>query len=316
MSTRCEFAIPLDAFVPLDKHWEVGEAIMTTFRDFGYRYNPRTKCRLMFLIDNMGITAFREEVARRYKEATGEELPRAETSLVPKEWKRRELLGAHKQSDGKHWIGFVVPAGRMYADQMDKVADLADKFGSGTIRMTVEGNILVLDIPEDKLAQAVAAADAIEGFATKPDMILKNTVACAGNQFCGQSKINTKGYAVKFANYLDDKFSFPEGREVRVHWTGCPNTCGQIQIGDIGLLGTTVKDSQGKMAEGVDVYVGGGIGHTSAIGTLYKGKVPIDEGLAAVLDELAVEKFGATPKASSAGADGGGIMGFFKKIFG
>ena len=65
---------------------------------------------------------------------------------------------------------------------MDKVADLADKFGSGTIRMTVEGNILVLDIPEDKLAQAVAAADAIEGFATKPDMILKNTVACAGNQ--------------------------------------------------------------------------------------------------------------------------------------
>lgn len=69
------------------------------------------------------------------------------------------------------------------------------------------------------------------------------------------------------------------------------------------------------MVEGVDVYVGGGIGQTSAIGTLYKGKVPIDEGLAAVLDELAVEKFGATPKAS-AGGEGGGIVGFFKKIFG
>lgn len=267
----------------------------------------------MFLIDNMGIDAFREEVAKRYKEATGEELRTAQTGLVPKEWKRRELLGANKQKDGKNWIGFVVPAGRMYADQMDAVADIADKYGSSTIRMTVEGNILVLDIPDEKLEAALSDANAIEGFATHPDMIIKNTVACAGNQFCGQSKINTKGYAVQFAKYLDDKYDFPEGKEVRVHWTGCPNTCGQIQIGDIGLLGTTVKDSTGKVTEGVDVYVGGGIGQTSAIGTLYKGKVPIDEGLEAVLDELVVSKFGATPKGSGSG---GGVGGFVQGLFG
>ena len=69
---------------------------------------------------------------------------------------------------------------------------------------------------------------------------------------------------------MDAKFDVPEGTAVRVHWTGCPNTCAQVQIGDIGLLGTTGKDSTGKVVECVDVYTGGGIGQTSAIATLYK----------------------------------------------
>ena len=78
----CEFALPLNAWVPQDKHWEVGAAIMTTFRDFGYRYNPRTKCRLMFLINDMGIEAFRAEVAKRYKAQTGAEPPPSSVPLT------------------------------------------------------------------------------------------------------------------------------------------------------------------------------------------------------------------------------------------
>jgi len=296
MSTRCEFALPLDAFVPLDKHWELGAAIMTTFRDFGFRYNPRTKCRLMFLIDNMGMDAFRAEVAKRYKDATGLDLAPAETGLVPKEWTRRELLGAHKQSDGKNWIGMVVPAGRMYADEMDQIANVADTYGDGRIRLTVEGNVLVLGVPDDKLDAALKDCEAIERFELAPRPAMKGTVACAGNQFCGQSKINTKGYAVKYAQMLDEKFDFPNGKDFRMHWTGCPNTCGQIQLGDIGLLGVTCKDSEGNVVEGVDIYLGGGIGQTASIGTLYKAKVPIDEGLEAALSEIVVDKYGAVPK--------------------
>jgi len=279
MSTRCEFAIPMDAFVPLEKHWELGAAIMTTFRDFGFRYNPRTKTRLMFLIDNMGMEAFREEVARRYKEATGLELGKAETGLVPKVWKRRELLGANKQADGDNWIGMVVPAGRMYADEMEAVGKISETYGNGNIRLTVEGNILVLGVPDSKLEAALKECATIERLETAPRPALKGTVACAGNQFCGQSKINTKGHAVRFANFLDNNFDFPPGKDVRLHWTGCPNTCGQIQLGDIGLLGVTCKNSKGEIVEGVDLYLGGGIGQTAAIGTLYKSKIPIEEGL-------------------------------------
>jgi ferredoxin-nitrite reductase len=291
----CEFAIPLDAWVPLEKHLDLGHAILTTFRDYGYRYNPRSKSRLMFLINDMGLEAFRAEVAARYLERSGAELARAGASLVPKEWKRRELLGAHKQPDGHNWVGVRVPAGRLFADEMAAMADIADAYGSGEIRMTVEENVLFPNIPNDKLDACLRDIQTrIPRCQAAPRTVMKGTVSCTGNQFCGFANINTKGNAIKFAELLDAKFDLPS--DVRIHWTGCPNTCGQIQIGDIGLLGTKGKDSAGKKCEAVDIYVGGGIGQTSAIGTLLHESVPIDEKLEEVLSELLVTRFGATPR--------------------
>jgi ferredoxin-nitrite reductase len=301
-STLCEFAAPLDAWVPQDKYWEVGKAIMTTFRDYGYRYNPRTKCRLMYLINDMGMEAFRAEVAKRYREDTGDELLTADgiTALVPKEWKRRELLGAHKQSDGKNWIGLHVPAGRMYADELKDLLEICDSYGASEMRMTVESNLILPHIPDDKLESVRSAIKAqLPRCLEKPGTIAKGSVACTGTQFCGQSKINTKGNTVKFAEMLDAKFDFPEGKDVRIHWTGCPNTCAQVQIGDIGLLGTTAKDSNGQVVEAVDIFTGGGIGQNGAIGTIYKKGVPIDEQLEHELSKLLVDKFGAVPKSAA-----------------
>ena len=317
-STLCEFALPLNAWVPQDKHWEVGAAIMTTFRDFGYRYNPRTKCRLMFLINDMGIEAFRAEVAKRYKAQTGAELPTADgiTSLVPKEWKRRDLLGAHSQADGaNHWLGLHVPAGRFYADELEELLAIVDSYSGAEIRMTVESNLVLPGIPGDKLEAVRAAVKAkLPRFSEDPATISKGSVSCTGTQFCGQSKINTKGNTVKFAELLDAKFDFPEGKDVRVHWTGCPNTCAQVQIGDIGLLGTTGKDSSGKTVECVDIYTGGGIGQTSSIGTMYKKAVPIDEQLEEVLSSLLVEQFGAVPKGGQGGGLRASVKSFFKNL--
>jgi len=318
-STLCEFAVPLDAWVPQDKYWEVGAAIMTTFRDYGYRYNPRTKCRLMYLINDMGIDTFRAEVAKRYKEDTGLELLKADgiTPLVPKEWKRRDLLGAHKQVDGKNWVGLHVPAGRMYADELKELLAICDSYGATELRMTVESNLILPHIPDDKLESVRSAIKAkLPRCLEDPATISKGSVACTGTQFCGQSKINTKGNTVKFAEMMDAKFDFPEGKDVRIHWTGCPNTCAQVQIGDIGLLGTTAKDSNGNVVEAVDIFTGGGIGQTGAIGTLYKKAVPIDEQLEQELSSLLVEKFGAVPKGSgSSGSSGSSEEGFsFRKL--
>ena len=165
-----------------------------------------------------------------------------------------------------------------------------------------------------------------------PATIAKGSVSCTGNQFCGQSKINTKGNTDKFAEMMDAKFDFPEGKDVRIHWTGCPNTCAQVQIGDIGLLGTTCKDSSGEVVEGVDIFTGGGIGQAGAIGTLYKKSVPIDEQLEEELSKLLVEQFGAVPKgtgksvstgsgeasATASGKEGGkraAIAKFFSGLF-
>jgi len=312
-STLCEFAVPLDAWVPQDRYWEVGAAIMTTFRDYGYRYNPRTKCRLMFLINDMGIDAFRAEVAKRYKEQTGQELATAAgiNKLVPEKWERRDLLGAHKQADGKaSWLGLHVPAGRFYADELKELLTICDAYGADEMRMTVESNLILPGIPDDKLASVRDQIKAkLPRLKEDPATISKGSVSCTGTQFCGQSKINTKGNTVKFAEMMDAKFDFPAGKDVRLHWTGCPNTCAQVQIGDIGLLGTTCKDSSGEVVEGVDIFTGGGIGQAGAIGTLYKKAVPIDEQLEEELSKLLVEQFGAVPKGSGGGAASGATVG-------
>jgi ferredoxin-nitrite reductase len=313
--TRCEFATPMDAWVPLDKYWEVGAAIMTVFRDFGYRYNPRTKNRLMYLLDDMGVPLFREMVAERYKTATGEDLPTEGSSIVPKTKERKELIGVHKQSDGKNWIGLHVPGSRCYADEMLASADIADKFGDGNVQMTVEGNVLLLGIPDDKLEEAKAAATAIPRWSMTPGGFAKGTVTCTGNQFCGQSKINTKGNSVKFSEMLDEKFDMKE--PVRIHWTGCPNTCGQVQIGTIGLLGTQAKNEEGKLVEAVDIFLGGGIGQEGAVGAVYKKGVRVDDQLADELCTIVQEKYGATPKAavSSGIASTGGFFDRILKMF-
>ena len=110
-----------------------------------------------------------------------------------------------------------------------------------------------------------------------------------------QAKINIKGNANNFAERLDSKFQFQQ--DVRLHWTGCPNTCSQIQVGDIGLIGTTAKNAAGKPCEAVDIYVGGGIGQDAALGSLHKKAVPVEEGLMEELEAICIEKFGAVPKA-------------------
>jgi ferredoxin-nitrite reductase len=267
----------------------------------GYRYNPRGKCRLMFLIDDMGLETFRAEVERRYKAATGSAIPKEGKSMVPTEWKRRELLGVHKQSDGKNWVGLHVPVGRAYVDEMDKLFALTEKYSDGDeIRITVETNLIVPHIPDSNVKAFVTDVEAqLPRFKLNPATISKGTVTCTGSQFCGQAKINTKGWAQDFADRLDAKYSF--SNDVRIHWTGCPNTCSQIQVGDIGLIGSTAKNSKGEPAEAVDIYVGGGIGQTAALGSLYKKGVVVEEGLFEELEKILIKDFNALPK-KAAGA--------------
>lgn len=300
--TRCDFAIPMHAWVPLNKHWELGDAILTTFRDYGYRYNPRTKCRLMYLIDDMGMDLFRSEVAKRYKASTGEDLPKEGSSLVPKVWERRELIGVHKQNDGANWVGLRVPVGRIYGDECVTMAALAEKYGKGELRLTVEENVIVPHIQDSNVdAFLKEVAEKVPRWRVNPGKILKGSVSCTGTQFCGFANINTKGNAIEIAERLDAKYEIPV--DCRIHWTGCPNTCAQIQIGDIGLLGTKGKDKDGNIADTVDIYTGGGIGQTSSIGTVYKKGIVVDDTLEAELGAILEEKFGAKVRAGYVHSD-------------
>ncbi|KAI3445982.1 hypothetical protein Pfo_002647 [Paulownia fortunei] len=288
---RCAEAIPLDAWVPGDDILPVCKAILETFRDLGSRGN-RQKTRMMWLIDELGIEGFREEVVKRMPQ---QHLERASSEdLVQIQWERRDYLGVHPQKqEGYSFVGIHIPVGRIQADDMDELARLADTYGSGELRLTVEQNIIIPNVENSKLEALLQEPLLKDRFSPEPPLLMRGLVACTGNQFCGQAIIETKARALKVTEEVQRLVSVT--RPVRMHWTGCPNTCGQVQVADIGFMGCMTRNKDGKVVEGADVFLGGRIGSDSHLGDVYKKGVPCDDLVPLVVD-LLIEKFGAVPR--------------------
>lgn len=231
---------------------------------------------------------FRSEVAKRMPR--GELERAAEQDLIDKKWERRDLLGVHPQKQpGFSFVGLHIPVGRVQASDMVELARLADQYGSGELRLTVEQNIIIPNVENSKVEQLLKEP-LLEKFSPEPSLLMKSLVACTGNQFCGQAIIETKARALKVTEEVERLVSVP--KTVRMHWTGCPNTCAQVQVADIGFMGCMTRDSEGKIVEGADVFLGGRIGSDSHLGEVYKKAVPCKD-LVPLVADILVEKFGA-----------------------
>ncbi|XP_009790010.2 ferredoxin--nitrite reductase, chloroplastic-like [Nicotiana sylvestris] len=288
---RCDEAIPLDAWVPADDVVPVCKAILEAFRDLGFRGN-RQKCRMMWLIDELGVEGFRAEVEKRMPQ---QQLERASPEdLVQKQWERRDYLGVHPQKqEGYNFIGLHIPVGRVQADDMDELAHLADEYGLGEIPLTVEQNIIIPNIENSKI-EALLKEPVLSTFSPDPPILMKGLVACTGNQFCGQAIIiESKARSLKITEEVQRQVSLTW--PVRMHWTGCPKTCAQVQVADIGFMGCLTRDKNGKTVEGANVFLGGRIGSDSHLGEVYKKVVPCDDLVPLVVD-LLVNNFGAVPR--------------------
>lgn len=223
-----------------------------------------------------------------------QELERAAPEdLIQKNWERRDYFGVHPQKqEGYSFVGLHIPVGRLQADDMDDLARLADEYGSGELRLTVEQNIIIPDIQNSKI-DSLLKEPLLKKLSPEPPILMKGLVACTGNQFCGQAIIETKARALKITEEVQRQVSMK--RAVRMHWTGCPNTCGQVQVADIGFMGCLTRNKEGKTVEGADVFLGGRIGSDSHLGDVYKKGVPCDD-LVPLIVELLVERFGAVPR--------------------
>ncbi|MEM8714447.1 MAG: ferredoxin--nitrite reductase [Cyanobacteria bacterium P01_G01_bin.4] len=284
---RCEPAIPLDAWVhPVaDEVVPVCRAILEVFRDNGPRAN-RQKSRLMWLIEEWGIDTFRSKVM----EQMGQDLPQAAPEDLI-DWDKRDHLGVHaQQQDGLSFVGLHVPVGRLQASDLFDLARLCSVYGSGEVRLTVEQNVIFPDIPDTKL-EAFLSEPLLERFTIAPAPLTRSLVSCTGAQFCNFALVETKQRALALANDLEQELTLP--RSVRIHWTGCPNSCGQAQVGEIGLMGTKAR-KDGKTVEAVDIFMGGKVGKDAQLGTKVQKGVPCDE-LKEVLRSILIEQFGATP---------------------
>ncbi|KAL6218830.1 hypothetical protein ACLB2K_012038 [Fragaria x ananassa] len=295
---RCAEAVPLDAWVSTEDMIPVCKAILEAYRDLGFRGN-RQKTRMMWLIDELGIEGFRSEVVKRMP---FKELERASTEdLVQKQWERRDYIGVHPQKqEGLSFVGLHIPVGRIQADDMDELARIADEYGTGELRLTVEQNIIIPNVENMKLQALLQEPLLKEKFSPEPSILMKGLVACTGNQFCGQAIIETKQRALKVTEEVERHVSVT--RPVRMHWTGCPNTCGQVQVADIGFMGCMARDENGKPVEGVDVFLGGRIGSDSHLGDIYKKSVPCKDLVPLVIDIL-VNHFGAVPREREEGEE-------------
>lgn len=243
-----QFATDSGLLLRAEQTVAVAAAMIRVFSESGDR-TDRKKARLKYLVDRWGVEKFLEETEKQLA------FPLIRVPIEECESRqpidRAGHIGVHSQrQDDLHYIGISVPVGRLPAAQMLALADLADRYGSGELRLTVWQNLLVPNIPTAHL-EAVVAAIRAAGLDCTAGTILRGTVACTGNRGCKYASTDTKTHAVELASLLDARFKIEQ--PVNLHVTGCPHSCAQHYIGDIGLLGMKVGG-----AEGYQVVIGGG----------------------------------------------------------
>ena len=281
---RCEAAIPLNVWVPPAEVIEFSLTVLRLFRDAGLRAN-RTKSRLMFLIDEWGIEKFRVEMETYYGKVLQTAAEKDEI-----EWEKRDHIGVYPQKQaGFNYVGLHVPVGYLEANDFFELARLAEVYGTGEVRFTIEQNAIIPHVADDKL-DTLLSEPALQKFQVNPSNLSRAVVSCTGAKFCNFALIETKQYAVSVIDAVQAKVDVP--KSVRIHWTGCPNSCGQPQVADIGLMGAKAK-KDGKMVEAVDIFMGGTVGKHAKLGEKVMKGIPIED-LDGVLVNLLMEKFGAT----------------------
>jgi ferredoxin-nitrite reductase len=261
-----KFALDSGLLIKPNECVAVAAAMIRVFSENGCR-TDRKKARLKHLLDNWGIPKFIEETQKQLAFPLSKfPLDQCEPRHPPV---KHGHVGVYKQAGrGRNYIGAVIPVGRMQPRQMRRLADLAQNYGSGRLRLTPWQNVLIPDVP-DGFVETVKRSLVRIGFHHEANAIVGGLVACTGNTGCKFASTNTKGQAVELARYLEKRVILDQ--PINIHLTGCPNSCAQHYIGDIGLQGARVTLS-GESVEAYHVVFGGGYGEDQAVAKeVFKG---------------------------------------------
>jgi ferredoxin-nitrite reductase len=235
---------------------KVADAVVRVFTDHGNR-TDRNKARLKYVIDTLGM----DKVVALTEEKLGRTLDRVPpAALAPRPpFNRAAHIGVHPQKqDGFHYIGVVLPVGKLTAAQMHGLAGIARALGDGDIRLTVWQNLIISGVPAAKVKGAISGIEAL-GLSVSASSIRAGLVACTGNVGCRFAASDTKRHAEDIAKWCEARLEL-DG-PVNIHLTGCHHSCAQHYIGDIGLIACRVAtNDDGDTVEGYHVLVGGGFG--------------------------------------------------------
>jgi ferredoxin-nitrite reductase len=236
----------------------VAAAMVRVFREHGDR-TDRKKARLKYLLEKWGgFPRFLEETQKKLA------FPLVYAPRGCAEPRRQVIkhghLGVYKQAQpGLNYVGLGVPVGRMNAKQMRRLADLADHYGKGELRLTVWQSVIIPHVPDAFTATLVRAVQSL-GFFTEAHAAAGCVIACTGSKGCKYAAADTKSHARAVMAHLrknDPGLDQP----VNVHLTGCNHSCAQHYCGDIGGIATKLTDGR----EGYHVVLGGGMDHEQGI---------------------------------------------------
>jgi ferredoxin-nitrite reductase len=273
------FAIDCGLLVAPEECVAVAAAMLRVFAAHGDR-TDRKKARLCYLLDRLGTQKFLELVQAKLTFAL--RFLAADHCSPRPQVDKHGHIGIHRQAQpGLSSIGIVIPVGRMSAEQMLGLAELADTCGNGELRPTVWQNIILPNVSSVRVPEVVGLISAM-GYDVSSTAISGCVVACTGNAGCRFSATDTKRHALQLAQHLDQRFVLDT--PINIHLTGCPNSCAQHRVADIGLLGTPVQSASGSV-EGYHVFIAGGVEQERGLGREFAQNVPFPQ-LPTLLERL------------------------------
>ncbi len=281
-------------FLPWQHLLSYTEAIMRVYNQYGRRDN-KYKARIKILVKALGVEEFTRQVEAEWVDLkdspstiTTEELARVASYFTAPAYETltdSDALLQQQRSENKafsNWLGRNVkphkvpgyaivtlslkktgtPPGDATAEQIDFVADLADRYSFGELRVTHEQNLVLADVKQSDLLAVFLEAKA-HGLATPNLGLLTDMICCPGGDFCSLANAKSIPIAEAISERFDNLDFQHDIGDIDLNISGCINACGHHHIGNIGILGV---DKDG--SEWYQVSIGGRQGNDSQVGKI------------------------------------------------
>jgi sulfite reductase (ferredoxin) len=262
LSTEPHIAVRIPAFIPQDKANAVVEAVVRIFREQTALRESRTHARIKYLFMKHGWTA--ESMLEAIEAKLGYKLDPSPVSedAVPDDVYRDHIGVTRQAQPGLSSVGASVMGGRLSGDQLIELADLSAEYGSGELRATIMQNILLANVPNGRTHDLVLALNRL-GLQVDVSPFWRGAIACTGTEFCKLAIAETKAFSKWLTAEMEDRLPTFD-QQIKLHVTGCTNSCGQSWIADIGLEGKKIK-KDGKIVDAFYFCVGGAVGKYARI---------------------------------------------------
>jgi sulfite reductase (ferredoxin) len=271
LSAEPHLAARLNAFVGWNQVLPVVKGVAEIFRDSQELREHRERARLKFLFLRQGWTPeqFLDELEQRIGFRLDSPVEEEPVDAY------RDHVGIHAQKERDYfYVGAAVLRGRISAEQMRAAADLAERFAGGELRTTGMQNLLIVNVPRANTDALARKLDAL-GLRVGGSPFWRGAIACSGTEFCKLAITETKGFTRWLVEEMEERL--PEfDQDLKLHVTGCPNSCGQHWIADIGIEGKKMK-ADGRLLDAYYFCLGGAVGRNQALARPVGYRCPASE---------------------------------------